>query len=357
MKTSIINIIISISVICSLSFNLYAQTDSTKIKKRFLYTIAYNELSDSSKIPLLGFVNIAGRNHMGLQLGFVNITNKNFKGLQLGFIDITKGNLDGSQIGFLNFGSKSVQGLQLGFGNHCKQYLDGSQIGFFNQVRNKFTGIQAGFVNEVKDSTNGVQIGFVNETRKNTKGLQSGFINETKGKMRGWQVGFLNVADTIEKGVPIGFFSFIKKGGYRAVEISCNELYPINVSFKTGVPILYSIIQGSFYSHYKNQFAMGTGLGSLVQLSGNLCLNPEAIFHSSFRSDNFNATSLTMNLRYSLNSNLQLAAGLSVVQLNYPKDGYQEPSFKVSRFEINDRNSFIIGARVAVTYSFTELKK
>ena len=295
--------------------------------------------------------------HKGLQLGFVNITNKNFKGLQLGFIDITKGNLSGSQIGFLNFSSKNVQGLQFGFGNHSKQYLDGSQIGFFNQVRNNLNGLQTGFVNEVKDSTKGVQMGFVNETRKDAKGLQLGFINETKGKLTGWQVGFLNVADTIEKGVPIGFFSFIKKGGYRAVEISSNELYPINVSFKTGVPILYSIIQGSFYSHYKNQFAMGTGLGSLIQLKGSLYLNPEAIFHSSFRSDNFNATSMAINLRYSLNSNLQLAAGLSVVQLSYPNNGYQEPFFKVSRFEINDRSNFIVGARVAVTYSFTELNK
>lgn len=356
MRTSIKNIIFSVSVICSLSFNLSAQTDSLTDKKRVLYTFVYNEIPDSSKIPLLGFVNIAGGNHKGLQLGFVNITNKNFKGLQLGFIDLTKDNLSGSQIGFLNFGSKNVQGLQLGFGNHSKQHLEGSQIGFFNQVKNNFNGLQMGFVNEVKGSTNGVQMGFVNETRKGAKGLQFGFINETKGKMTGWQVGFLNVADTLEKGVPVGFFSYIKKGGYRAVEISSSELYPVNVSFKTGIPLLYSIIQGSFYSHYKNQFAMGTGLGSLIHLKGNLYFNPEAMFHSSFRSDNFNATSLAMNLRYSINSNLQLAAGLSVVQLSYPKDGYQEPFFKVSKIEFNDRNSLILGVRFAITYSFTELK-
>lgn len=136
MKPSIKNIIFSVSVICSLSFNLSAQTDSITDNKRVLYTFAYNEVPDSSNIPLLGFVNVAGGNHKGLQLGFVDITNKNFKGLQLGFIDITKGNLSGSQIGFLNFSSKNVQGLQFGFGNHSKQYLDGSQIGFFNQVRN-----------------------------------------------------------------------------------------------------------------------------------------------------------------------------------------------------------------------------
>lgn len=351
------NIIFLVGILLCLVSKTFAQIDSSTVKKRVLYTLAYNEVPDSSKIPLMGFANIANGNHNGLQLGFVNITNKNFKGLQLGIIDITKGNMSGSQIGFLNFGSKNVQGLQLGFGNHTKQHIEGSQTGFFNQVRNNFTGLQLGFVNEVKDSTNGVQMGFVNETRKDTKGLQLGFINETKGKMTGWQAGFLNVADTLEKGVPVGFFSFIKRGGYRAVEISSNELYPVNVSFKTGIPLLYSVIQGSFYSHYNNQFAMGTGLGSLIHLKENLYFNPEATFHSSFRSDNFNATSLAMNLIYSINSNLQLASGVSVVQLSYPKDCYQEAYFKFSKVEINDRNSLIVGARIAITYSFTKLTK
>ncbi len=336
--------------------HLFAQTDSVESKNKVLYTLAYNEVPDNSKIPLLGFVNIANGNHSGLQLGFVNITHNNFKGLQLGFIDITKGNLNGSQIGFLNFGSKNVQGLQLGFGNHSKQNISGSQIGFFNQVRNNLIGLQMGFVNEVKDSTNGVQIGFVNETRKNTKGLQFGFINETKGKVTGWQVGFLNVADTIENGVPVGFFSFVMEGGYRAVEVSSNELYPINIAFKTGVPLLYSFVQGSFNSNYQNAFAMGAGLGSLIPLKGRFYFNPEATYHSSFRSDNPDATSLALNIRYSISPNFQIAFGPSIVQLSYQKNGYESPFFKFGRYEINDRNSLVFGARVALTYNFTELK-
>ncbi|MFQ3608305.1 MAG: hypothetical protein SNJ55_06715 [Chloroherpetonaceae bacterium] len=337
--------------------NLFAQTDSTASKETILYTLAYNEISGDCKIPLIGFVNVANANHNGFQLGCVNVTQGNFSGLKLGFVDRTKGNMNGSQIGFLNFGSSNVEGLQLGFGNHSKQNVMGSQIGFFNQINNSLNGLQLGFVNEVEDNTRGAQIGFVNETYKNSQGLQLGFINETKGKASGWQVGFLNVADTLEKGVPIGFFSFIKKGGYRAIEMSSSELYPFNFSFKTGIPILYSFIQGSFNHNFKNQFAFGAGLGSLIHITGNFYFNPEATYHSSFRSDNPNATSLALNLKYSISHNLQLAAGVSVVQLNYPKDGYQEPFFKIQKFEIDNRNSLLVGARFAITYNFTELNK
>jgi predicted transcriptional regulator with HTH domain len=320
--------------------SVFAQTDTTHTKKGTLYTLVYNEVPDNSKLPLIGFVNKTRGNHSGLQLGFVNINQRNFTGLQIGFVSLTKGNLSGSQISFLNFGSQTVKATQIGFGNHAKGDLVGSQLGFFNVARK---------------NTNGLQLGFVNETRGEVKGVQLGFVNEARKNVNGCQIGFLNVADSISKGVPIGFFSYIKKGGYRAVEISANELYPANVSFKTGVPLFYSIIQGSYNNNFTRQFALGTGLGSLLKLKGNLYFNPEAIYHSSLVSNGIKATALRLNLRYSLSSHLQIAGGISFVQLNQEKNKTDEPWFNLTNFKINDNNRLLIGGGISLSYNFTQL--
>jgi len=338
-----------------LNNSVFAQTDTMNIKKGTLYTLVYNEVPHNSKLPLIGFVNKTRGNHSGLQLGFVNINQKNFAGLQLGFVSLVKENLSGSQIGFLNFGLQTVKAAQLGFGNHAKGDLVGTQIGLFNVERKNGNGLQLGIVNETRGNAKGVQLGFVNEARTNTEGLQLGFINDTKKTVEGCQIGFLNVADSISNGVPIGFYSYVKKGGYRAVEVSVNELYPINIGFKTGVPLLYSIIQGSYNNNFTRQFALGTGLGSLLKLKGNLYFNPEAVYHSSLVSDGIQATALRLNLRYSLRSHLQIAGGVSFVQLNQEKNKTDEPWFNLADFKINDNNRLLIGAGISLSYNFTAL--
>ncbi len=358
-----LKIVFSCFIVASLlafSNSVLAQTDTsntqeTTTEETTLYTLIYNEVPNNSSLPLLGVVNNAQGNHSGLQLGVVNINHQNFAGLQLGFVSLVKGNLLGMQIGFLNFGSQSAKALQIGFGNHVQGDLRGSQIGFFNVSRKTMNGLQLGFVNETGNDARGVQLGFLNESGANTDGVQLGFINNAQQTVNGCQIGFLNVADSISSGVPIGFFSYVKKGGYMAVEFSASELYPVSIGFKTGIPLLYSIIQGSYSHTFNRKFALGTGLGSLLKLKENLYFNPEAIYHSSLVSDGIQATSLRLNLRYSLSSNLQVAGGISFVQLNQNKNSSDKSWFSLANFKINDNDRLLIGAVLSFTYNLTKL--
>ena len=53
-----------------------------------------------------------------------------------------------------------------------------------------------------------------------------------KGTVSGFQLGFVNLVDSVSEGVALGFLSYVKRGGYRAIDVSSNELYPVNIGFK-----------------------------------------------------------------------------------------------------------------------------
>lgn len=306
-----------------------AQNDTVKTKREYVaYTLFYNVVPDQFNYPLVGFVNIAKGNHKGLQLGFVNTTLKDFKGLQIGFVNTTLGNLSGIKLGFVNTTLQNAKGLQLGF------------------------------INTTLGNSSGAKLGFVNTAIQNTNGLQLGFVNIARKGIKGSQIGFINVADTVSNGVPIGFLSIVKKGGYRAIELSVNELYLFNMAFKIGVPRFYSFVQGSYHYNYSNPFALGVGFGSLISLGKNFYFNPEISNLPSMPiNNNANTTIAATNVRYSINSKLQLAAGLSAVWLNYPQgeNMYDPPFFSLVNHEINTRNRILAGARIALSFNFTDL--
>ena len=276
-----------------------AQNDTVKTKREYVaYTLFYNVVPDQFNFPLIGFVNVAKGNHNGLQLGFVNTTLKDFKGLKTGFVNTTLGNSSGAGIGFVNttLGDSSV--------------------------------VQMGFVNTTIGICSGLQLGFVNTTIKNTKGLQLGFVNTAVKGIKGSQIGFINIADTISNGIPVGFLSIVKKGGYRAVEISINELYPFNMAFKIGVQQFYTFIQGSYNYNYSKPFTLGFGCGSLIPFGKKFYFNPEAGSIASFINNESNTATLAANIRYSIIPKLQVVAGLSAVWLNYPQgENMYDPPF------------------------------
>jgi hypothetical protein len=305
-------VILGISLLLFNNAVVTAQNDTVKIKREYVaYTFFYNVVPDQFNYPLIGFVNVARGSYKGVHIGFINTTLKDFKGLKTGFVNTTIGNS---------------------------------------------LGVLAGFVNTASKDYSGVQLGFVNTTLKNTEGFQSGFVNIAGKGIKGSQLGFLNITDTISNGVPIGFLSIVKKGGYMAVEVSVDELYPFNVAFKIGVPWFYTFVQSSYYYNYGKPFAFGLGFGSLIPLGKNFYFNPEAGSMYSFNNES-NTAKLATNVRYSINSKLQLAAGLSAVWLNYPQgeNMYDHPFFSLINHEINVRNSILVGARIALSFNFTDL--
>ncbi len=233
-------------------------------------------------VQLSGWGNVLMDTLSGMQLsGFVNTLKGGMSGVQLaGFANITTKNVDGAQIsGFANWAHGDVRMLQLsGFGNYAGGDVNMAQLSGFANVSDKLKGVQiAGFGNIARGKSKGAQIaGFMNYSREadgvgvagfanlsagTSKGVQiAGFLNVAKN-LRGVQIGIVNVVDSVESGVPIGLLNFVWRG-YHKLDISANDVFPLNISYKGGVPAFYSII--SFGSDMERFMQAGAGFGSVL---------------------------------------------------------------------------------------------
>ncbi|MBX3163687.1 MAG: hypothetical protein KF900_04355 [Bacteroidetes bacterium] len=373
--------------------NSIAQSDTTKPKREYVaYTLFYNVVPDQFNFPLIGFVNVAKGNHQsahlgfvntnlknfsglqmsfvnttlgaekGAQMGFVNTVLKDFEGLQMSFVNTTFGNQKGIQMGFVNTVLKDFEGLQMGFVNTTFGNQKGARMGFVNTNLKNFKGLQMAFVNTVIDSLKGAQFGFVNTSVKQAEGFQMSFVNLAVKGIQGIQIGFVNIADSISKGIPFGFISYVRKGGYRAVEISASELYPVNLAFKIGIPKFYTFIKGAYNSQYQSAetspFGLGMGLGSLIPLGKKLYLNPEIENITAFINEkSSSAVAFAPYVRYKLNKKFQVAFAPSIVWANSSEANnmYAKPLFALYNKEMDTKNSLLIGARLALSFNFTDL--
>jgi hypothetical protein len=299
-------------------------------------------VNNNFKFPLIGFVNVAKGDHRGLQLGFVNWNAYNFTGLQIGYVNTISNDLNGVQVGFINTTIQQVQGSQVGFVNTALQTASGLQVGFVNITMKEFRGTQIGYVNTSMNESQGAQIGFVNIANRKENGLQIGFVND---------------ADTIGKGIPIGFLSFVKRGGYKAVEYSFSEFFPVTIGFKTGVEKFYT----SLYIAIKpsagaaeNTYASGFGFGSIITLNKSFFFNPELYVMNTIElKNNRQLTSLVPHFSCNITKHLSIMAGPSIVWSASFEDGVLlEPVFNIANFEIDDKNSIFVGARVNLRCRF-----
>lgn len=376
---------------------LFAQDSIPSKQETILYTVGFNKVNGNSNIPLIGFINIAKGNHNGLQLGFVNTTGSNFNGLGIGFantigsnktgaligffntigsstkgLDIgffntvgnsgkgigvgffnTLGNsFDGVQTGFFNTLGNSGNGIQLGFFNTLGNSFHGLQVGFFNTLGNRADGIQIGFSNILGNSMNGIQVGFSNITGKEVNGAQIGFFNRTP-QLSGLEVGFINIVDTVKKGIPVGFLTFVKKGGYQALEIGTSELFPVNIAYKTGVKQFYTSIIASYSPLSRNHIAFGMGIGTILPLNDKFSFNPElqsqtTLFHSWDQ-----IYSMHLNFDYQITEKLSIIAGPTIVWNSiYNAIDFQQPAFALYQKELDATNKLYIGVKAAVRYQF-----
>jgi hypothetical protein len=300
---------------------LYSQNDTAIARHGFVvYSFFFNIAPGQFKFPLIGYVNVTTGNYQGLQLGFVNTALKDFKGLQAGFINSTLQNDVGLQLGFVNTTFKDLSGMQVGFVNTTLKNADGAQLGFINTSLGSFKGAAIGFVNTAGKGINGSQIGFV------------------------------NYADTITDGIPVGFVSIVKKGGYKAIEISANELYPVNLSFKIGIPRLYSYFQGGYNPAFEKDFAWGGGFGTLCPIGKKFYFNPEiGSINSWGKNANQQMISLVGNFRYELFSAVQIAVGPSVVWMSSEGEDLYKPIYSIVNRKIDNHNRLLIGARAALS--------
>lgn len=303
-------------------------TSNAQEKKEFpIYTIAVNVVPESFDFPLIGYVNLAKGSHKNAHIGFINWNQDDFLGCQLSFINTIGGSLIGTQIGFINTALDSVKGLQLGF------------------------------INTTPQKTNGAQIGFINTSIKGSTGTQIGFVNTTKN-LNGFQLGFINISDTIQKGVPFGLLSIVKKGGYRAIEISSSEMFPINLSYKMGVKKLYTSFVASYSPNTNEYLAVGIGFGSILPISKYIYLNPEVLTQNEIINDEGNQLySIVLNTGFCISSKIHLSLGPSLVWNNAAKnENLYKEFFSIKKWEMNERNNLLFGARISIKYVFTDFK-
>ncbi|QDH80287.1 hypothetical protein FKX85_15080 [Echinicola soli] len=321
----------------------FGQNDSIPI-----YTIMYNQAPEGFDYPLIGFVNNAHGNHKGAQIGFINTNTKAFTGAQVGFVNSIGDYQNGLQVGFVNSTNGPVKGMQVGFVNSSADSVNGTQLGFVNTQEHESTGLQTGFINTSTKKLNGAQVGFVNSNPIEVTGAQIGFVNTT-GKLSTLQLGFVNFADSIKKGgIPIGFLSIVKQGGYQAIEVGYNELFPYNLSVKIGIPALYTTINGAFNPDFDDEFAVGAGLGSNIAVGPVFFINPEAYYLYHVHAEN-SITRASFNFGANLSPRVQFVAGPSVSWIRYADDyDVIDPAFSFYRERFDENDELIVGINAAL---------
>jgi len=332
-----------------------------------LYTFFYNNVSEPFPFPLFGFVNIHRENYRGAQFGFFNRNTGTLSGSQLGFVNTVEGDTRGVQAGFINTTVGDIKGAQFGFVNTAADDLLGAQFGFVNTAAGNTKGGQHGFVNTTSAFT-GAQVGFVNTTAKESCGIQAGFVNISAQKITGVQIGFVNYADSVENGVPVGFISIVKHGGYRAVEASFSEFYPVTMGFKIGVEKLYTsffVGYNSFEELDPEDLAFGLGLGSIFPITDAFFFNPElnALTAFSWGKGNGQVYSIVPLFGFRLGKHFSVAAGPSIsLASSFDDAEAPEPLFGVmytanTTHNIMDHSvdatyKIVVGARAGVRVSF-----
>ena len=324
---------------------------------KIVYTFFLNSVPNNFPFPLMGIVNNANGDHKIAQIGFYNWNKNNFFGYQAGFINLIRKDLNGAQTGFINNSSGNIYGYQAGFINLIGNNLYGVQTGFINNSGGNAYGYQAGLINKVGQNTIGFQTGFVNRSTESTIGSQIGFINITSKKMEGVQIGFINYVESFETGIPIGFISIVRNGGYQAVEYNLSELYPINITLKTGLKHFYTSIITSynpFIGFDINYFAIGVGFGSIIQVgNSNIFFNPE--INELWRVTKSYQTFLSFvpNFGYNINDNISILLGPSITWMQTQGNEWiQEPLFKLFENRINEKHSIFFGVRSGIRFKF-----
>jgi len=222
--------------------------------------------------------------------------------------------------------------------------------GIINIVPDNFKFPLFGFINIAKGSQKNLSLGFVNITGSDTKGVQIGFVNTSK-TLKGLQLGFFNYAASAEKGIPVGLLSFVKNGGYKAVKIGITEMYPLNLSFDIGVKKFYTTISGSYNGALLNKYAVGFGIGSIIDINKNIYFNPEAIIQATDVDDIKNNRLLSIRPQFGIkiSSTLDVLCGPSLVWQNaVAPSALHKPFYSIYKHASDSKNNLLGGANISL---------
>jgi hypothetical protein len=199
-------------------------------------------------IQIGGISNVVADSVRGVQVGGIANANKNsMTGVQVGgIINVNGGDFTGTQVGgIVNVGVKSVYGVQVGgIANLVQDSIRGIQIGGIANINgHKTEGLQIGGITNINvGSMKGAQVaGIANFTLGELKGTQvSGIFNFSRKSKSGWQVGLVNYTDSAANVKQIGLINFVRKGGYKNLEIGVNENIFYTLNIRSGMLKFYT---------------------------------------------------------------------------------------------------------------------
>lgn len=237
------------------------------------------QIVNNFSLNVLGGYNAGVR---GLEIGgLYNINRMNVEALQMaGIFNTVGGSVNGVQLaGIYNNVFGNLNGLQIsGIHNSVKGSQIGLQMtGIYNNVYKDSKGLQvAGIHNTVNGSQNGLQFaGIYNIGKDKVQGAQiAGLFNYAK-ELDGVQFGLVNITDS-PSGYSFGLLN-LKKGGYKKISITSNEISDVNLSVKTGDHKMYTILMAgrSERNDEEKLFSFGIGLGKNIPLGKRFSYNPE----------------------------------------------------------------------------------
>ncbi len=259
---------------------------------------------------------VGGKVKFTQMAGLVNVNRDTVDGVQ--FAGLINFNMNSSQkfsgAGLLNLTHRDSRGVHLaGIGNGTIGRQEGPHIaGLFNfSTKDSYivqassllnftaggmTGAQvSGLLNFAAKDVIGAQVaGLMNIAPRKIEGAQvSGLLNYAT-KVKGTQVGLINITDSI-RGVPVGFLSFVLKG-YHKIEISADEIFYTNLSFRTGVRQFYNIFtvgaKPDSFNDDETFWTFGYGIGTAPKLSRRLSLNVDVTANQVGQGKSFEAINM-----------------------------------------------------------------
>lgn len=303
--------------------NLTAQSDEKERPFQFTFVtplgtngIYSHKTTNNISINLLAGVS---RGVNGCEVGtLANVVLKDVNGAQfVGFANVVLGHVHGGQFaGYLNFSGSNVRGVQFaGLGNICHGELHGGQFAAgFNINRGGGKGIQvAGHTNVMAGDFKGTQVACgANIATGDLDGSQISVGFNYARKVKGLQIGFINVADSVE-GATIGFLNFVKKGVHQ-IEVSGDEVFYTNLSYRTGTKAFYNIFSlGMRPGSKDNVWQMGYGVGSSFRLkekwNGEIGLTAHHVSTGDFYWGTSELYRLYVGVEYKVAKKFTIAAG------------------------------------------------
>lgn len=320
--------------------------ESPKVANRLSVNIIAGMSKGVGAAEYGGIANLTNGKVFGFQYAGILNTSKDVTGCQVaGIVNLTQGNVKGFQGAGIVNNTRSVKGVQAaGVVNIAKGEVEGSQL--------------AGIVN-IADGKAKTQVAGIFNSAENVKGVQiSGLVNRAKSV--GTQIGFVNIADSCS-GASIGIVNIVKNG-YHQFELGTDDMLMANLSYRSGIKKLHTIVGASIKPDNSSTVVWGTtfGLGTSINLSPRTLLDADLLYSQIVCNDKFSHDNKLfrayLGIDRHLFGKLSMAAGVTANALIYETTNLgnvhrmeQLVPYTIVSEKINDRMHLAgwIGGRVA----------